>query len=359
MIQTAFLGDLLLTVPLLHWVKKNNPGHKLGLICRKGLGSALLKLKIVDFFWEIEKGNRSTYKEVQTQLKQFEISHLISPHTSFRTTLFCLGIRAARKITFAKLWNFFVFDTRLKWPKNYPEALRLLYLIKDLSPELNDNWNKLHEPEYYIQKNEKHELQPPPKWADPHEALLPRFVENLKTELRIRERFPYKGFVALFPGSVWATKMWKKEGYIKLGQRLRNQGENILIMGGPDEKKLGDEISSKISGSVNLCGHSSILESLLILSDVKSVVGNDSSSSHMAAFMGVPIVSFFGPTVLRFGYRPWGKYVRILEKDGLSCRPCGAHGPQKCPLGHHNCMNTLEVPDDFSFSIDKLNQVTR
>lgn len=312
-------------------------------MCRKGLGSTFLKLGLVDSVWEIQKGNAKTYQEIRNQIEQSELNLLISPHTSFRTTLFCSKLKAEKKITFKKPWNFFAFQKRVKWTGEYPEALRLLTLLLDENPELQTLWKTLPPAHHFIVKNKAGYLPPPPEWADPHTDLDKARVDKLRDDLNISARFPYENFTALFPGSVWATKMWKKEGYIELGQKLVRDGEKVLVMGGPEEKALGEEIASQIPGAVNLCGQSALLESLLILQKAKLVVGNDSSSSHMAALMGIPVVSIFGPTVLEFGYRPWAKSTRIFEKDGLACRPCGLHGHKKCPLGHHNCMQTLNV----------------
>lgn len=320
-----------------------NPDIPLGLVCRKGIGSSFLRLGIVDHVWEIQKGNNKSYDQIRSQLQNYKIHYLISPHTSFRTTLFCWRLNADKKISFAKLWNFFIFQKRIKWPGQFPEALRLLHLIKDESPDLQQHWRTLPAPHHYIVKNKQGYLPPPPDWADPFASLSVEKVESLREELKISERFPFENFVVLFPGSVWATKMWKKEGYIQLGQKLVRAGEQVLIMGGPEEKALGDEITAQISGAINLCGQSALLESLLILHRAKLVIGNDSSSSHMAALMGVPVVSIFGPTVLEFGYRPWARSTKIIEKEGLSCRPCGLHGHRLCPLGHHACMRTLDV----------------
>lgn len=314
---------------------------KLGLICRKGLGSTLQALGLVDHYWEIEKGKAETYKKVRWDLKDFEINLLLSAHTSFRTTLFCAQIKAKKKITFAKPWNHFVFDERIKWPGEYPEALRLLSLLRPESPRLEQLFSELPEGEAFIKKQGKGELLSPPEWADPNRGWKnPDAVDLLRTH-----GLENKKWIAFFPGSVWATKMWKKEGYIQLGKELQKRSYQIVIMGGPEEKILGQEVADAIPSAVNLCGRTSLKESLILLSRAQMVVGNDSSSSHMAALVGVPVVAIYGPTVLKFGYRPWGRKSAVVELEALNCRPCGPHGHRKCPLGHHDCMKKLEATE--------------
>jgi len=337
------LGDLLLSTPLFHWTKKTYPNQKLGLICRKGLGQPLLELGLIDFYWEIEKGNQKTYQNVIQELKKFEINQLISPHTSLRTALMVAQIKAHHKISFKKIWNFIFFQNRVSFEKQWPESIRLLKLIENRNPELQQNFNNLRPSEEYILKNETHDLLPAPSWADPGFCIDQNRVESKKQQYQINEKYRFNNAVALFPGSVWATKMWKKEKFIELGQSLHAKGFQVVIMGGPEEKTLGEEVARQIPGALQLCGKTNVLESLLLLTNVKLVIGNDSSSSHMAALMNRPVVSFFGPTVLHFGYRPWTGKVKVFEVNSLNCRPCGSHGPKVCPLGHHKCMQDLNI----------------
>lgn len=325
------------------WTRKTFPEQKVGLICRKGLGQAFLELGLIDFYWEIEKGKRDSYQKVIGDLKNFDVNNWISPHTSVRTALMTAQVKAKNKISFKRFWNFIFFNTRIEHLKKYPEAIRLLDLIKYLNSDLQKHFNELPQADLFIQKNSNSELLSPPSWSDPGNCIDPEVLLKKKEQYQIDKKMNFKNAVAIFPGSVWATKMWKKEKFIELGKSIQGSGFQVIIMGGREEVSLGTEIASQISGAIQLCGKTSVLESLLILSQVKLVIGNDSSSSHMAALMNKPVVSFFGPTVLRFGYRPWTQKVKVFEVENLKCRPCGAHGPQVCPLGHHKCMQDLDV----------------
>lgn len=321
------------------WVKAFNPKKSLGLICRKGLGSTLKSLGIIDHYWEIQKGDSESYQKVLEEIKAFDIHFLISAHTSFRTTLFCSKIKATKKITFAKPWNFFVFDERVKWDGKLPEALRLLSLFQNQMPRLKTLFRELPNPQKFVIKHGGGKLISPPEWADLFKGWKPQDPVQLLQKHGLTDR----KFIALFPGSVWATKMWKKEGFIELGQELQKKSYQIVIMGGAEEKVLGQEVAAQVPDAINLCGQTSLLESLTVMSQASLVVGNDSSSSHMAALVNVPIVAIYGPTVLKFGYRPWAQNSAVAEFEGLGCRPCGPHGHKQCPLGHHHCMKKLEV----------------
>ncbi|RYZ89296.1 MAG: glycosyltransferase family 9 protein, partial [Proteobacteria bacterium] len=161
--------------------------------------------------------------------------------------------------------------------------------------------------------------------------------------------------IALFPGSVWATKRWTEEGFVQAGNQLREEGHHILVMGGPGEEELCARVAALIPGAKNICGQTSIYESALVLSRIGGVIGNDSASLHLAATSQCPSVVMFGPTVLRFGFRPWQDQVAVVEMRDLACRPCGKHGHQVCPIGTHICMKGLEA----SIVTQKLKELTQ
>ena len=71
------------------------------------------------------------------------------------------------------------------------------------------------------------------------------------------------------------------------------------------------------------------------------LVTNDSAPLHLASAMATPTVALFGPTVPTFGFGPLAPRHRVMETTGLDCRPCHAHGPATCPLGHFKCMRDL------------------
>jgi heptosyltransferase-2 len=75
------------------------------------------------------------------------------------------------------------------------------------------------------------------------------------------------------------------------------------------------------------------------------LVTNDSAPLHFAQAVDTPTVAIFGSTVPSFGFGPRGPRDRVVQVDGLPCRPCSAHGPPSCPLGHHLCMKSLSVQD--------------
>jgi heptosyltransferase-2 len=146
-------------------------------------------------------------------------------------------------------------------------------------------------------------------------------------------------FVVLAPGSIWETKRWP--WYAELAERM---AEPVVIVGGPEDRALGDAIAAAAPGRVHVAaGALSLRGSAALLERALVLVTNDSAPLHLASAVGTRTVAIFGPTIPGFGFGPRGDADRIVELAGLPCRPCSSHGPQVCPLGHHRCMRDLGV----------------
>jgi heptosyltransferase-2 len=344
LIQTAFLGDLLLSIPLMKKIKALWPDQKLILVCRKGVGEFFSKTGLVDELYEIKKGDAESYRRVLAALEKTSVNKVISPHESLRTAFFVAKIKAAQKISFHKFWNGLFYGSRIQ--KNYelPDAIRQLSLLQNFDQTLASHIESYPAQHQAYKKDAVGKLSAPPSWAsmslrgfyNQHQKDIESVLQRLGLTLESAAKS-----VALFPGSVWATKRWTEEGYIQAGQKLSAQGVQVLIMGGPGEEELCARVAGQIPQSKDLCAKTSIFESALILSKLAAVVGNDSASMHLAATSETPSVVVFGPTILEFGFRPWQEHVYVVEKQGLECRPCGKHGHQKCPIGTHVCMKDI------------------
>ena len=147
--------------------------------------------------------------------------------------------------------------------------------------------------------------------------------------------------IALAPGSVWATKRWP--GFPALARSLAAHGR-IVIIGGMDDRDLASAISESAPGAIDATGRLSLLGSAELIRRAALLVTNDSLPQHLASAMGTRTVSLFGPTVPEFGFGPLAPHSVAVGHETLPCRPCHPHGPAVCPLGHHLCMRDLAEP---------------
>ena len=152
-----------------------------------------------------------------------------------------------------------------------------------------------------------------------------------------------EAFVALAPGSVWATKRWPY--YPELARRLAAQGRRVVIVGGAADAAAARAIVAEVpaGAAVDATGKLSLLASAELIGRAAALVTNDSSPQHLASAMNTPTVAVFGPTHPSFGFGPLATRSAVAGHEGLDCRPCDHHGPPRCPLGHWRCMRELDA----------------
>ncbi len=334
-IQTAFLGDLILSIPLLQRIKKIFPDDKLIVMCKSGLGEFLLKEQLVDEVIEVEKGSAVSYRQAREELNKFQLRNVYCVHRSVRSLFFSAGLTAQKKIGFSSLLGFWIFDEVIDYPTNNPEVLRQFAILETSDPETLE---QLAVEDFSVL----------------NQASLPMVPAYFSFPAVGGKRVPSKR-VGLFPGSVWATKKWTKAGFAELAVLLIKAGYQIDLLGGPTEKKLCDEIAMQAGDVKVLAGSLTIAETISKLAEYDLVVTNDSAPTHMAAYQNTPVLTIFGPTTLKQGFRPWSNNAVVVENTLLTCRPCGKHGHNVCPLTHHNCMNTISAAEVFAKALQVLN----
>jgi heptosyltransferase-2 len=149
-------------------------------------------------------------------------------------------------------------------------------------------------------------------------------------------------YLALAPGSIWGTKRWPY--YPALAARLAPL-YRLIVIGGPDDHELAEQIAQAAGPErvINATGKLSLLASAELIRRCAGLVTNDSAPQHLASAVCTPTLTIFGPTIPGFGFGPLAPLHATVGNENLSCRPCDAHGPKKCPLGHWKCMREVEV----------------
>ena len=158
-----------------------------------------------------------------------------------------------------------------------------------------------------------------------------------------------KPFAAIAPGAAHATKRWPVAHWRALAERLQQLGFGIVVVGGPQDRALADELGSTVA---NAAGEFSLQETGACLARATVAVSGDTGVMHMATGVGTRVVALFGPTVEPFGFYPYTKRAVVLEQD-LACRPCSAMGTERCPLGHHRCLRDV-LPDQVAAAVQQL-----
>lgn len=333
-VQTAYLGDLVLTLPLLQALRRRWPAAKISVVTTE-LGRELLTGQaLVDELFVLDKrGFASGLKgswAVARELRARHFDAAIATHRSWRTGLLIRASGARLRSGFARAPGAWAYTVRLPWVAADHAARRYLSLASplDVSVDGADDQPRLR--------------------VDPRAK---RRVDELLRGLGV----PTTARIAcIAPGSIWATKRWTPEGFAAVADALERRGLRAVLVGAATERPLCEFIAARCAQPVTvLAGRTRLGELVALLARARVVVANDSGAGHVAAAVGAPLLSVFGPTVPEQGYVARGASTRTVAVPSLECRPCGRHGAARCPRAHHRCMRDL-APEVVIAALDEV-----
>lgn len=169
----------------------------------------------------------------------------------------------------------------------------------------------------------------------------PRLAVDAKNQAALLGRAGLEAgkFVALMPGAEFGpAKRWPSEHYAGLARDMMAKGFGVALFGSKNDAGVTAEIATLAPGVVDLAGKTRLEGAIDLISAARLAVSNDSGLMHVAAAVGTPIVAVYGSTSP--DNTPPLADRRELVWLGLSCSPCHQ---KVCPLGHLNCLKTLEV----------------
>jgi ADP-heptose:LPS heptosyltransferase len=149
-------------------------------------------------------------------------------------------------------------------------------------------------------------------------------------------------FIAVVMGSSWESKDWNFEGYGQLVQHvIKNLKRHVVLLGGGDQWTVAEKQLQKANSPniINLTGNS-LIEMTAVLKAAAAAVGPDSGPGHLAAAVGTPYVTLFGPTPAS-RHVPYG-CEHLIVQSGLDCAPCYQ---RQCPDRNNQCMQNIELDD--------------
>jgi len=316
-IQTSFLGDTVLTTPLLAQLARRGPVD----IVTTPASAMLLAnhpavRRVIPYDKRgVDRGLGGLISLAQ-RLREPKYDVALLAQGSWRSSALALIAGIPSRLGFDTSAGRWFYTKRVQYREDLHHAARLLMLARPNGREPSVD-----------------ELRP---------SLYPGAEESAAVDALLAANGVTAGeaLITLAPGSIWGTKRWPY--YPELAQLLADSSTRIVIVGGNDDRELASAIVAAVPNAVNATGRLSLLASADLIGRSTALVTNDSLPQHLASAMATPTVAIFGPTVPEFGFGPLAPRAIVVGHTGLACRPCDRHGPQKCPLGHHKCMRELE-----------------
>lgn len=179
------------------------------------------------------------------------------------------------------------------------------------------------------------------------ESSIPRITVSTEAEQKARqiiakEKIVSKnGWISINPFSRWSYKEWEIEKWRLLISFIwKKYGMPALIIGSPEERERAEKLTQDALTPVyNLAGLTSLWEMPALLKSSRLHIGVDSAAPHIAAAVGTPTITIYGPSDWRDWAPPGGKNMVVLSD--MFCSPCHQKGCNG--QGRSLCMEKMDV----------------
>lgn len=316
-IQTAFLGDVILALPVVQVLRRSFPQSRIDFLAIPET-SGILKShpdisQVIVYDKHGEHRSLKAFRSLRAELKRSEYDVVICPHRSLRSALLARGTGAAVRVGF----------DRSVWKGSFTHVKPWRYGVHEVERNLS-----LLEPLGIVPEREEPRLYP----GETDEADAAGFLSTHGVDA------PY---AVVAPGTVWETKRYPVELMREVVKGLLPNFNRVVVIGGKRDLEAAAGIVGADPRVVSAVGELPFMSSAEVIRRASLLVANDSAPIHVASAFDVPTVAIFGPTVKEFGFYPYHRNSVVIEESGLGCRPCSIHGGSYCPIATFECMRKI------------------
>lgn len=328
-IQTAFLGDLILSTSFFHAVKMEHKDSEVHVLVNLGTESVLSNNPDIAHVWcldkkKIKKNPFAFFQFIQI-IRNEKYDKVYAPHFSFRSSLISFFTGAPIRIGYKESGFSFLHTKVIPRPKQGPHEVEKLFSL-------------LFEPYDF------------PTGRERRPYLFPGIEEETSFSQKKSKLLKNDtGYILIAPSSLWETKRMPEEKFVSvITQILRKRSESVILIGSKADLGIQEHIYRLMKTEPleikererlhSLVGQTNLKELMVWIQNATAIISNDSSPIHFASAFNTPTVMVYGATIPAFGYGSLSDKHKIIEVNGLDCRPCGIHGGRVCPEGHFRCM---------------------
>ncbi|MGZ8151482.1 MAG: putative lipopolysaccharide heptosyltransferase III [Methylovulum sp.] len=346
-IALRYLGDVLLTTPLLHSLRQGYPNAELDILVFQNTAAMLEGNPDIDHIITTPNHpNFADYRQLLARLfRRYDLS--LTMQTGDRPLLYSL-IAAPLRVAVVPpkhsrgWWKRFFVQCWIEFDNDNTHTVLQNLKLLDV---LNIPW---------------------------HFSLIPPKTDDVE---KLTESWPFlsdNNYAVLHVHPQWNYKRWTVAGWVEIGNFCKKSGLKVVLSGGPAPEEI-DYVASIAEGlsedTINLAGKLSLAQLAYIMSKAKLFIGPDTGITHLAAATGIPVVAIYGPTN-PVKWAPWPNYYQqnknpfnrigdqqvnniFLMQGKGKCVPCHLEGCDRHRQSHSLCLDNLSV-DGIKKTIEQI-----
>jgi len=343
-IQTAFIGDVVLATALLEKLHDRFPNARIDFLVRKGNEALLANHPYLHevLIWDKKQHKLQNLWRLIRRIRRTKYDKVINVQRFAATGLLTAFSGAKETIGFDKNPLSFLFTRKIPHIVSAPATLQ----PSSITPSAPG---------------------PPLHEIDRNQRLIAAFTDDQPAKPRLYPSAadltkvkPYKDrpYITVSPASVWFTKQYPAEKWVAF-LCLVPSSYTVYLLGASSDKDLCEYILYSVeegpipdgqspattgpNAVINLSGQLSFLQSAALMKEASMNYVNDSAPMHFASAVNAPVTAVYCSTIPAFGFGPLSDEKFIVEiKEPLDCRPCGLHGYRACPRGHFHCAYKIQ-----------------
>ncbi|WP_233586845.1 glycosyltransferase family 9 protein [Formosa maritima] len=328
-IRLSAMGDVAMTVPVLRAFSTQYPNVKLTILTREFFASFFRDLENVTVFPVDLKGKYKgifgLYK-LSKELKNLDIDAVADLHNVLRTNIL-------KCFFFGK---YFVQIDKGRAEKKALVSGQNFQQLKTTHERYADVFRKLGFP------------------LDLSNPSFPKRVA-LNSELQKIIGADTKKRIGIAPFAAHDSKMYPLDLMEQVIETLSKTHKILLFGGGKKEVDILNSYQNKYENVINLAGKLSLNEELDVISNLDIMLSMDSGNAHMAAMLGVKVITIWGVTHPFAGFAPFNQpedFALLSDREQFPLIPTSIYG-NKFPEGYEETSRSIPL----EVVVDKINSV--
>ncbi len=315
-IRPRFIGDVLLSTPLVRALKAGLPGTKISYLAEKASLEVLKNNPYLDELITLERGNLADNLLMIKNIRKRRFDAVIDTFGNPRSALLTL-------LSGAKV--------RIGWEHRGRKYAYTHFVNSDGKPgDAIDTYNRVGRL-FGIINYEK-------------TTVLKLSINERKSADKFMKLSMFdsgKPVIGIHPGASWPAKMWPAEKFAALADKLIAEGRQVIIFSGPKDRVIGAKVLMLMEKKAVFADNLPLRLFSAVVSRLDGFISNDNGAMHIAGAFNIPLVGIFGPgdPDVWFPYETKAVWLKKI----MPCWPC-----RKDSCNDLKCMKALGVKEVYS-----------